>query len=368
MARAILLGSQIADAPFGTHDFAAKPQGQPDGPAVPLSARSSWRLAKSLVKLRAQIDAAAPHRSKASDGSIGDAAHFARGSASDHNPWVKDANGDPVVTAIDVTHDPARGCDGNVLAQALIDSQDPRIKYVIWNRRIASQTQSPWVWRPYNGANPHDKHVHISVVTDQAEYDSSSPWQIGINRAPAGAPPVTELAAPLAAGSPIAWGRKVAAPFKAKVIDIAGRLQVDPSSLMAVMAFETGRIFSPSVTNAAGSGAVGLIQFMPATAVSLGTTTAALAGMSAVAQLDFVEQYLRPFAGRMTDVASTYMAVLFPVAVSKPASFVLFARPGRAYDLNRGLDSDGDGKITKAEAAGKVVRLLEEGMRPENFG
>ena len=362
------LGSQIPSATDGEHDFAAKPAGQPDGPAVPQAARASWRLAKSLVKLRAQIDTAAPHRSKASDGSIGDAAHFAHGSASDHNPWIIDASGDPVVTAIDVTHDPARGCDGNVLAEALIDSQDSRIKYVIWNRRIASQTVSPWTWRRYTGTSPHDHHVHISVVTDQAGYDNTGAWQIGINRPAQGAPAVIELAAPLATGTPIAWGKKVGAPFKAKVISIAARLQVDPSSLMAVMAFETGRTFSPSIENAAGSGAVGLIQFMPATATGLGTSSAALKAMTAVAQLDFVEKYLLPFAGRMNDVASAYMAVLFPVAVSKPLSFVLFSAPSRAYQLNKGLDGDVDGKVTKAEAAAKVVRQLEEGMRPENFG
>ena len=343
-------------------------QASPPAPRCRQSARASWRLAKSLVKLRQQIDAAAPHRSKASDGSIGDAAHFARGSASDHNPWITDSNGQPVVTAIDVTHDPARGCDGNVLAQALIDSQDSRIKYVIWNRHIASQTQAPWTWRPYNGANPHDKHVHISVVTGQASYDATGNWQIGINRPPAGVPAIRELAGAAAAGDPIAWGKKVSAPFKARVLEIAARLQADPSNLMAVMAFESARTFSPSISNAAGSGAIGLIQFMPSTATALGTTTAALRAMTAVAQLDFVEKYLLPFAGRMNDVASTYMAVLFPRAVSKPLSFVLFAAPTRAYQLNKGLDGDNDGKVTKAEAAAKVVRQLEEGMRPENFG
>jgi soluble lytic murein transglycosylase-like protein len=62
----------------------------------------------------------------------------------------------------------------------------------------------------------------------------------------------------------IAWGAKVSGEFKDKVIAISGRLRMEPDHLMAIMAFETGRSFDPAVTNHAGSGATGLIQFMPA--------------------------------------------------------------------------------------------------------
>lgn len=119
----------------------------------------TWRLADALLKLREQVNAAYPKRSKASDGSIGDTAHSAR--TSDHNP---DAHG--VVNAIDITHDPASGCDAGKLAEALRRSRDPRIKYVIFGGRIFSSKVEPWVWRPYSGANRHDKHVHVSVQND----------------------------------------------------------------------------------------------------------------------------------------------------------------------------------------------------------
>lgn len=141
----------------------------------------AWRLAKSLLTLREQINAAAPRRSRASDGSIGNAEHATRDS--DHNPWLPGE----VVSAIDITHDPAGGMDTDVLAAALIASHDPRIKYIIRNRRILSSTVSPWQWRPYSGANPHDKHMHISVQTDPAKYDSVALWAIGTH-APSGAP------------------------------------------------------------------------------------------------------------------------------------------------------------------------------------
>ena len=148
----------------------------------------SWRLAKSLEALRLQIDAASPRRSKASDGSIGDAAHASR--ASDHNPWVKDGK-TGVVTAIDITHDPRNGVDGDSIAAALKGSRDKRIKYVIWNKRIWNPEKGP-DWRPYTGSNPHDKHIHISVAVDKPRYDDPRPWQWGGAMPKADAPAVAE--------------------------------------------------------------------------------------------------------------------------------------------------------------------------------
>jgi hypothetical protein len=166
----------------------------------------------------------------------------------------------------------------------------------------------------------------------------------------------------------IAWGAHVSSAFKHKVIEIAGRLAMDPDHLMAIMAFETGRTFGPAVTNHAGSGATGLIQFMPATAMSMGTSTAALSRMSAIDQLDYVETYLAPYAGRMKDLPSAYMAVLYPSAVNKEPGYVLFRKGSKAYKLNRGLDLNGDGQVTKAEASAKVAALLTEGLRPGSKG
>jgi hypothetical protein len=127
-----------------------------------------WRLAQSLATLLTQVNVMAPKRNTASDGTIGDLAHASR--ASDHNP-----NARGVVTALDITHDPKRGCDAGVIAEGLRASRNPRIKYVIWNRRIFSSTVSPWRWRSYSGANPHTRHVHISVNDDVSD---DYPWKI----------------------------------------------------------------------------------------------------------------------------------------------------------------------------------------------
>ena len=131
----------------------------------------AWRLAKGLETLRSQVNAKWPQRSKASDGSVGDTSHSAR--ASDHNP---DSQG--VVHAIDITHDPKNGFDSYKFADMLLAKQDPRIKYIISNRRIGSGPKgpAPGVWRKYTGANPHDHHVHISITTERE--DNVTPWAI----------------------------------------------------------------------------------------------------------------------------------------------------------------------------------------------
>ncbi|HEX8622267.1 MAG TPA: hypothetical protein VF718_09865 [Allosphingosinicella sp.] len=143
-----------------------------------------WRVAECLLSLRRQINAAAPGRNKLSDGTIGDDNHLKKGFAnSDHNPHVREgARG--VVTAMDITHDPAGGCDAGKLAASLQSARDSRVKYIIWNRRIANSSPigsaAAWAWRPYTGSNPHNKHVHISVKPVKSLYDSTSDWTFSL--------------------------------------------------------------------------------------------------------------------------------------------------------------------------------------------
>jgi LysM repeat protein len=168
----------------------------------------------------------------------------------------------------------------------------------------------------------------------------------------------------------IAWGKKVSPEFKRKVIEIAKGLGTEPDYLMAAMAFESGETFSPSVKNGAGSGATGLIQFMPKTAMTLGTTTADLAKMSAEQQLDYVEKYFAPYRGKLSTIDDVYMAILYPAALGKEHSHVLFDKEHKkkAYKQNAGLDADHDGKITKAEASHHVRNKLKKGMHADNAG
>ena len=159
----------------------------------------------------------------------------------------------------------------------------------------------------------------------------------------------------------IAFGKVVSPAFKSRVIEICGGLGCDPSFLMAAMAFETGERFTPDVENPV-SHATGLIQFMPATAKALGTTIAALAQLSAVEQLDWVERYFKPYSGNLKSLSDVYMAILWPSAVGKPEAAILFSAPSQAYEENKGLDSNHDGSVTKGEAASRVQNKLSRGL------
>lgn len=136
----------------------------------------TWRMAKSLEILLAQINALSPNRDKSSDGGIGNAEHSAR--TSDHNP-----DPDGIVCARDFTNDPAHGIVSEELAEALRASRDPRIKYIISNKKIAASypvgDHVAWEWRPYSGANPHNHHCHVSVFGDASHYDDTRPWVFG---------------------------------------------------------------------------------------------------------------------------------------------------------------------------------------------
>jgi len=138
--------------------------------------KPTWWVAPALRVLAREIDAEAPTRSKASDGTIGDAAHAK--TTSDHNPCACCR----LVLAMDFTHDPGGGLDAGALATWLAEraiAGDPRIRYLIWKRKIASgpaQGHAVGVWRPYKGADPHTTHLHVSVRHVEARSTASWGW------------------------------------------------------------------------------------------------------------------------------------------------------------------------------------------------
>jgi hypothetical protein len=168
----------------------------------------------------------------------------------------------------------------------------------------------------------------------------------------------------------LAWGNCVSQSFAKKVLRISdefGWSPEHPDWLMACMAFETGETFSPNIRNAAGSGACGLIQFMPATADDLGYAMRDIERMTAEQQLDVVQVYFRPYHRRIKSLSDMYMAILLPKYIGRPDDAVLF-NGGIAYRQNAGLDADQDGKITKAEASAKVMAKLSKGRKPPRVG
>jgi hypothetical protein len=171
------LAKALDEFPDLHNDPDQAPSAAPPGPPA-----GQWRVAESLRKLRDEINAKFPGRNKSSDGTIGDVAHCP--GSSDHCPNISDGSVG-IVTAMDITDDPAHGLNAGAVAETLRLSQDPRIKYIISNSRIANFQalggKPPFAWRPYNGANPHDKHFHISVrsgKTGPSGYDTTTDWNV----------------------------------------------------------------------------------------------------------------------------------------------------------------------------------------------
>lgn len=167
----------------------------------------------------------------------------------------------------------------------------------------------------------------------------------------------------------LAWGAKVSKDFCQRVIAICQDMFTYPESandLMTCMAFESAGTFSPNIRNAAGSGAVGLIQFMPDTAIALETTTYALSLMTPEDQLTYVKAYFKPYAKRIHSLSDMYMAILMPRYVNLPDNAVLFQDAPVAYKQNKGLDTNKDGQITKGEVCTRLYSRKQEGLLPQN--
>ncbi|MET0996265.1 MAG: hypothetical protein ABWY20_20260 [Mycobacterium sp.] len=156
---------------------------------------TAWRKAAAIEQLFAEANAAAPKRSKASDGTIGNAAHAKLGKGSDHNAWLI-YRGAGIVRAGDVTNDPALNLPAvwDRARQAAYDRRLPQLLdggYLILNGAISAEDFSGW--RRYTGSNPHVTHGHVSVSLNPAQFDLSAPWGIF---APAAAPPPPRPAPP----------------------------------------------------------------------------------------------------------------------------------------------------------------------------
>ena len=61
------------------------------------------------------------------------------------------------------------------MAEALRQSKDERINYIISNGRISNPNIGGGAWRDYHGSNPHVMHFHLSVKKDGSE--NPAPWE-----------------------------------------------------------------------------------------------------------------------------------------------------------------------------------------------
>lgn len=155
------------------------------------------------------------------------------------------------------------------------------------------------------------------------------------------------------------YGRKIGSKvpklqqddFLNEVQVVAKNLKVSPNWLLYCFGFEGD--FEVAKKNYAGSGATGLIQFMPKTAEDFGTTTEKLAKMTHLEQLEYVEKFLQremKSNGEFYSLTDLYFGILYPPArkwlKSNQLEKVIWVLGTKSYEQNKGLDHDKNGKIT----------------------
>ncbi|PKQ61437.1 hypothetical protein BZG02_15910 [Labilibaculum filiforme] len=202
------------------------------------------------------------------------------------------------------------------------------------------------------------------------------------------------------------WGLKFTKEERQKVIEIANGLWGEDreiemaNNLMAVFAWESGGTFRTDAPNLANSGGTGLIQFMPPTAkgllgkeITIETVynywgkkktlkrVKEFADMTVVEQLGYVGKYFKPLKGKTVEFVDFYLQVLFPISSGKP-DHIVFSKDGKgldkqesiylqslrkdAYEPNKGMDLDKDGKMWKKEIKKSVQKYLKEGEKYRN--
>lgn len=152
----------------------------------------AWVVVPSLLALRAEFNALAPRRDKGADGTIGDSAHTSR---SDHTPdedsdYLRDHDPDSKneVHALDIDSSgpwpPGRSFTDIIAdiiagerAKWLSETDRCRLKYVIFNRQIYSQSTD---FRPvrYTGSDPHTNHAHFSGRYETACENDTRPFGV----------------------------------------------------------------------------------------------------------------------------------------------------------------------------------------------
>lgn len=147
--------------------------------------------------------------------------------------------------------------------------------------------------------------------------------------------------------------------FLTAVQGVASFLNIKPEWLLVCMYMESK--FNPEAVNPI-TGATGLIQFMPATAKEMGVSTDYIKRKTNVQQMAFVQDYLKKYKGKMKSLVDVYLAIFYPLAITKNDSFVMGSQISEKWALkiaqqNGIYDKNKDGKITKAEIRSYIENL-----------
>ncbi len=145
------------------------------------------------MTLRSEFNAVSPQRDKGADGTIGDSNHT---SSSDHTPdedssVLRDKDSDKIneVHGLDIDSSgpwPGGWTWFDRTVKAIIAEErrrwlDPndmcRLHYVIWNKRIYSQSND-FLGEAYPGDDPHTNHAHFSARYETRAENDTRPWGV----------------------------------------------------------------------------------------------------------------------------------------------------------------------------------------------
>jgi hypothetical protein len=165
--------------------------------------------------------------------------------------------------------------------------------------------------------------------------------------------------------------------FERTVRSICSLLGINPNWLMMVM-WNESRLNAQAVNKQPGdvedpqkrsaTRATGLIQFMPDTALQLGTTTKALFAMNAIDQLGYVYKYFKPWTGKIKSYYDLYLVTFFPIAIGKPDDYILQTSKLPASTIakqNPFFDANKDGKLTVGEIKLRMYQSIPKAIVAE---
>jgi hypothetical protein len=173
---------------------------------------------------------------------------------------------------------------------------------------------------------------------------------------------------PNAVTGSLIFGKTVSKEFRDKVFAVAKALDVNPNFLMACMAFETGREFKSTTQNRAGHTAFGLIQFTPDAAASLKVPLNDIKAVSAVDQLNYVQQYFQYWKDvkkgvPLKTLGDVYACIICPEAIGMPDDHKCYEQGGKtnaAFLANKNL-ARGKTYITKEDITVPVKEQFDLG-------
>ena len=151
--------------------------------------------------------------------------------------------------------------------------------------------------------------------------------------------------------------------FYAHLEVVADNLEVPRQWLEAVIFNESS--FDASVSNLRGSGAQGLIQFMPETCKTFKIDYKKLKNLGPVEQLPLIYKYLNYYKerdGAFQSLGDLYVAVLLP-GVRKSPKKVLYSKPSKRYKQNDSLDENKDGRVDVVDIDMRMARLYPSASR-----